>query len=140
MATRTAQLLQHFYKLLNLLNWVNRGGMALISKRYFPFAKYLTALCDTFISEEIVCRQGNDCLKSGTEEILTSVELKKLWNQCHEEEFKVMIGFSEHNDKIFLKIVKKTINSRFSFEISKVRAKNLVTTPNHRVLRLTVLI
>ena len=27
-------------------------------------------------------------------------------------------------DKIFLKIVKKTINSRFSFEISKVRAKN----------------
>ena len=102
---------------------VNHGGMALISKQYFPFVKYLTVLCDTFISEEIVCHRGNDCLKSGTEEILTSVELKKLRNQCHEEEFKVMMGFGEHTYKIFLKFVKKTINSRFSFEISKVRAK-----------------
>ena len=34
-----------------------------------------------------------------------------------------MLGFSEYKEKIFRMIVKKTIHSRFSFEIGKVRAK-----------------
>ena len=102
---------------------LNHGGMALISKEYYPFAQYLTALCDTYLSEQIICLRGNNCLQIGSEEILASEELKKLWNQCHDKESKEMLGFSECKEKIFRMIVKKTIHSRFSFEIGKVRAK-----------------
>ena len=99
----------------------NRDGMALISPAYFEFATLLTTTCDTYISNKVIASLGNNTLKEAKDSILSNACLKKKWDNCHDETSRMLLGH-DHRDKLYRQIVQKMINSRFSFEVSKVRA------------------
>ena len=111
--------MEHCYSSTNKM--LNRGGMALISPAYFKFAEELTMACDSFISDEMIVRRGNNTLREANDSILSDACLKKKWDESHDETSKMLLG-TDHRDEIYREIVHKTINSRFSFEVSKVRA------------------
>ena len=99
----------------------NRGGLALISPQYFNFAKNLTAACDAEFSERTICQRGNDCLKVGSDNIRNNQGLKDQFDLCHDKDEVFFRSMKAHVEKIYEMIVAKTIHSRFSFEIGKVR-------------------
>ena len=99
----------------------NNGGLALISPQYFEFAKSLTAACDIEFSEGGICRRGNDCLRVGKEKIRNNQSVRNQFDLCHDKDDLVVRTLKAHVEKIYEMMVAKTIHSRFSCEIGKVR-------------------
>mmetsp|Transcript_11829 Transcript_11829/g.13169 ORF Transcript_11829/g.13169 Transcript_11829/m.13169 type:complete len:180 (+) Transcript_11829:387-926(+) len=107
------------------MQMINHGGLALISPKYFEFAKYLTTACDVELSEGIICKRGNNSLKLGVKMIQNNQSLREQFDLCHDGD-KILLSSStlkqqEHVNKIYEMMVAKTVHSRFSFEIGKVR-------------------